>query len=221
MSRAAGHACGMDLRSLVSPVAPPLCVGCGASAGRVEPLCSGCRLSLRRLGGDPVAHGELAVWAPFAYEGAARALVRALKFRGAARVAATMGAQVAAGASEDLLAGAALVPVPLDPRRLRRRGYNQAERLARQIAVRRGCPVADCLERVGRTATQVGRSRVERSRAIEGTVRVRPGTAVPRRVVLVDDVITTGATIDACAAVLRGAGAERVDGLAYARTLGR
>lgn len=211
----------MCLRSLVTLLAPPLCVGCGVSAGRVEPLCPDCRSSLRPLCGDPLEHGGLPVWAPFAYEGAARALVRALKFHGAERVAATMGAQIAATASAGLLSGLTLVPVPLDPRRLRRRGYNQAELLARAVAARRGCAVADCLERVGSRGTQVGRGRAERLRALDGAVQVRPGTAVPRGALLVDDVMTTGATLAACAAVLRAAGAARVAAVTYARTPGR
>ena len=211
----------MCLRSLVSLVAPPLCVGCGASAGRVEPLCPGCRQSLRPLGGDPLEHGGLAVWAPFAYEGAARALVRALKFDGAERVAGTMGAQIAATAGDGPFAGVTLVPVPLDPRRRRRRGYNQAELLARAVAARRGCVVADCLERTGSRGTQVGRGRSERLTALDGAVRVRPGTAVPSRALLVDDVMTTGATLAACAAVLRAAGAADVAAVTYARTPGR
>src|SRR3954471_13059588 len=113
----------MALRSLVSAVAPPLCVACGASAGRVEPLCARCRAGLRWLPPDPAPYG----WAPLAYEGGARALVRALKFRGAVGLAATMAAQIAATAPEELLGGFTLVPVPIHPARLRRRGYNQAE----------------------------------------------------------------------------------------------
>src|SRR4051794_29336400 len=100
----------MQLRSLVSLVAPPLCVGCGAAAGRVEPLCPECRGALRPLGW---IEEPLPVWVAFAYEGGAGALVRALKFRGTVRLAATMGAQLAAGAPAELLESAALVPVPL------------------------------------------------------------------------------------------------------------
>src|SRR3954469_10875852 len=104
----------MRLRSLVSVVAPPLCAGCGVSAGRVEPLCADCRRGLRAGGRVEEVLG-VPTWAAFAYEGGARALVRALKFRGTAAVAATMAAQMAAGAPPDLLVGAALVPAPLHP----------------------------------------------------------------------------------------------------------
>src|SRR4051794_7502335 len=104
----------MQLRSLVSLIAPPLCVGCGATAGRAEPLCSDCRSALRHLGWDSSALG-VPLWSAFVYEGGARALVRALKFRGTAGVAATMGAQLAATAPDELLDGFTLVPVPLHP----------------------------------------------------------------------------------------------------------
>ena len=207
----------MALRSLVSIVAPPLCVGCGASAGSAEPLCVRCRSELRWLPPIPMPHG----WAPLAYEGGARALVRALKFRGAVGLAGTMAAQMAATAPGELLDGFTLVPAPIHPARLRRRGYNQAEWLALELGERRGCAVSVCLERVGPEFTQVGLSRLERADALDHSIRVRPGREVPERAVVVDDVITTGATIEACAGALFDGGAERVGGLAYARTLGR
>jgi ComF family protein len=207
----------MSLRSLVSVVAPPLCVACGATAGRVEPLCARCRADLRWLPPVPMPYG----WAPLAYEGGARALVRALKFRGAVGLAATMAAQIAATAPDELLDGFTLVPVPIHPARLRRRGYNQAEWLALELGERRGCPVSVCLERTGAALSQVGRSRVERMDAIQSTIRIRAGCEVPKRAVVVDDVITTGATVDACLGALFEAGCELAGGLAYARTLGR
>src|SRR3954451_11831464 len=202
----------MTLRSLVSVVAPPLCVACGASAGRVEPLCARCRAGLRWLSRDPAPYG----WAPLAYEGGARALVRALKFRGAVGLAGTMAAQIAATAPAELLDGFTLVPVPIHPERLRRRGYNQAEWLALELGERRGCPVSVCLERVGSHASQVGRTRMERIEAIEQTVRIREGLEAPKRFVVVDDLITTGATIAPCLDVLFAAGCEIAGGLAYA-----
>src|SRR5215207_2318743 len=75
---------------------PPLCWGCGGVARRREPLCGGCRGLLRRLATDPVLLCGVRVWAPVAYSGPARDLVRALKFRGATAVADTMAAQIAA-----------------------------------------------------------------------------------------------------------------------------
>ena len=208
----------------LSVLSPPFCWCCGADAGRAEPLCAPCRRELEWLGTDTVEAAGVDTWAPLAYEGPARALVRALKFRGAAGLAGPMGAQIVAGAPVAILRpGSCLVPVPLHPSRRRRRGFNQAERLAAAISWRTGLPVVDCLRREGPArARQVGRGRTERLAAIGGTVALDPRTgAAPWRAVLVDDVVTTGATLAACAGALRRAGAHEVCAVAYARTPGR
>ncbi len=185
------------------------------------PLCAGCRLRLRWLGPDAVTVAGVRAWAPVAYEGPARALVRALKFRGAAGVAEAMAAQMAAAAPTSMLEGTVLVPVPLHTVRLRQRGFNQAERLAASMARRTGLPCVSCLERRGGGAPQVGRPRVERLTAVRDSIAVGPDLDAPRRALLVDDVITTGGTVLACASVLRAGGTRDVAALAYARTLGR
>ena len=162
------------------------------------------------------------VWAPLVYEGPARALVHGLKYRSAAALAGPMAAQMAANAPPGLLgAPATLVPVPLHPARLRRRGFNQAERLAVALAHRTGLAVCDCLERSGPATRQVGRDRSERMARTALTVALRAGRPVPARVVLVDDVATTGATLAACAAVLDAAGTRNITAVAFARTPGR
>jgi ComF family protein len=211
----------MRLRTLLSPFAPALCVGCGRSAGSAEPLCGTCRRELRWLGGEPAVAGGVALRSAVAYEGAAPALVRALKYRGTLGAADAMAAQMAASFPRGLLRGAVLVPVPMPPARRRRRGFNQAERLAACLAARTGGRVMECLERVDRAGRQVGRDREERLVELRGAVRLRAGALAPRRAVVVDDVVTTGATLGACVRALRGAGAGRVDAVSYARTLGR
>src|SRR3954468_10207943 len=95
----------MPLRVLASLVAPPVCAGCGGHAGATEPLCAACRLELRWLD-RTVEMGGLTVFAPLAYEGPARARVRALKFRGATIAAAAMAAQIAAAAPAAVVGGA-------------------------------------------------------------------------------------------------------------------
>jgi ComF family protein len=209
----------MPLARLVSLLAPPLCWGCGGRAAGAHPLCGSCRAALHWLDERPLAVAGVEVWAPLAYEGPARALVGGLKFRGAAGLADQMAAAMLARAPPPLLDNAVLVPVPLHPARLRRRGFNQAERLAAAMAARSPLPVADCLGRAGETRAQVGRGRSARRAAARGSVHAR--APVPARALLVDDVITTGSTLAACAAALRDAGAREVAAIAYARTLGR
>jgi ComF family protein len=213
----------MALSQLMSLLAPPLCVACGRSARVHQPLCRECQGDLRWLSFDQPQGLGLPVWAAVSYEGPARALVRALKYRGALRLANAMAAQMAANAPPGLLAGCSLVPVPLHPARRRRRGFNQAEELARTLARRSGGEVADCLVRSGGSArsSQVGRSRDSRLGAVGGTIHVRPSAAVPLRALLVDDVMTTGATLLACAAALSAAGVRDVAAVVYARTPGR
>jgi ComF family protein len=248
----------MPLGSLLAPplgslLAPPLCWRCEGPVRRGEPLCRGCRASLQRLAAEPVWLSGVRVWAPVAYSGPARDLVRALKFRGAMGVADAMAAQIVANAPPGLLdaraaqreaeggaggaargrrrspAGITLVPVPLHPRRLRSRGYNQAAAIADALARRAGLEVADCLARTGPPVTQVGRDRSERRAGPAGAIEARTaapalsaeGSATPERVLLVDDVVTTGATLAACRAALLAAGSVEVAAVAFARTLGR
>ncbi len=155
-------------------------------------------------------------WAPLAYDGVARDLVAALKFRGALPLCALMAAQMAATAPAGLLAGA-LVPAPLHPRRRRARGFDQARRLAAALAARTGLPSAPCLGRRGAASRQLGAGRATRTAG--GRLDVRVLALPPRAAVLVDDVHTTGATLEACARALRAAGCEQVHAITWARTL--
>lgn len=210
----------MPLHRLVSALAPPVCVACGGHAGGPHLLCGACRSSLRWLSPEPQALAGILVWAPLAYHGPSRAIVGALKYGRLVTVADAMAAQMLANAPLHLLAERTLVPVPLHPARRRKRGFNQAERLARALSARAGLEWADCLARSGSRRTQVGRARAQRLRSVEGTIALRDGVRRPSRCLLVDDVITTGATLAACARELRAVGAE-VAAIAYARTPGR
>jgi ComF family protein len=200
----------------ISILAPSLCWGCGAASGG-HSLCRSCRGALRWAEGEAEPVCGVPAWAPVSYEGPARALVRALKFRGARGLAGELAAAIAAGAPAGLLEGA-LVPVALSRGRGRERGYNQAAELARALSVRTGLPVHELLVREHGGARQMGRGRGAR---LAQAPRFRAGRLAPPRAVLVDDVITTGATLAACANALRGAGAREVVAVAYARTPGR
>jgi ComF family protein len=202
------------LARLVQSFLAPLCVACGADTGRGGPLCRGCRAELARSRAPELE----AAWAVFRYDGPAGALVRELKFGGQTALADVMAGQIAAHAPPGLLAGA-LVPVPLHPARLRRRGFNHAAALAAALARRTGLPVADCLRRSGDPAPQAGRGRRARMHALTG--RVTAEGPVPARALIVDDVVTTGATLRACSEALKEAGCAQVGGLTYARTPGR
>ena len=147
-----------------------------------------------------------------------RRALAALKYSGASRLAPIL-ARRAEPALERLLAltgPATLVSVPVHLERRRARGYNQAELLARALAPRLKLRTADPLVRARSTTKQHRLNRVARLQNLRGVFAVRPG-AVPRRVILVDDIITTTATLEACASVLRDAGCEAVYGFAVAR----
>lgn len=189
------------------------CVACGKARALGDPLCAGCELKLDRLaplrGAAPP--GLDSAVAAAEHTGAARELVAALKFR--RRLAA---AQVMAARLAPLLGPAGpLVPVPAAPWRARWRGFNPAREIASALAAERQGGVVDCLARRGE-GRQVGRRRGSR-RAAEFEIEARG--PVPRRCVLVDDVLTTGTTATACAVALRRAGASEIALATFTRSL--
>ena len=218
---------------LIALAVPPACVACRMPVARTDRLvCPACVRAVAWLPADrcrrcglPSHHGRrcpaaraafAASWAPVAYEGIARRLVAALKFRGALALAEVMAAQMAANLPPPLREVHAVVPVPAHRGRRRRRGFDPAELLARALARRLGLPLAPCLRRGGgRRQVGVGRAARRDPARLAVTVRGTP----PRRALLVDDVHTTGATLDACARALRAAGCETVIAVSYARTL--
>jgi len=153
-------------------------------------------------------------WSSAPHEGVARNLVAALKFRHLLPVAGLMADRIQWLAPAHMLSGA-IVPVPAAPSRLRRRGFDPAGELAAALAEGLEAPLESCLVRRG-GRRQVGRRRAER---IGQPPRIHANATSPRSVLLVDDVLTTGATLTACAQALRAAGAARVVAITFARRL--
>jgi ComF family protein len=148
-----------------------------------------------------------------------RRALAALKYTGASRLAPILAraAAPALGRLLGLTGPATLVPVPLHIERRRARGYNQAELLADHVARLTGMAVADSLERARPTTKQHRLNRAARLHNLRGAFAVRERAIVPESVILVDDIITTTATLEACASVLREAGCRAVYGFALAR----
>jgi ComF family protein len=157
------------------------------------------------------------------YDDVARTLVHALKYQDRTDLAPAMGRWMARAGGELLDEADALVPVPLHWRRAWRRRYNQSGALARVIERQSGVKVAsEALRRVRPTQQQIGLSRSQRASNVQGAFKVaadRQSEIQGRRVVLIDDVLTSGATVDACARALLRAKAARVDVLVFARVV--
>lgn len=152
-------------------------------------------------------------------DGAAERAVHALKYRGRRALAGPLGDLMAARLAMDGYSAALVLAVPLHLRRQRQRGYNQAELLASRVRerIQAGRP-AGSLERTRQTPAQVGQDAVRRRENMAGAFRWNGEPGARRPVILVDDVVTTGATLDACAGALRESGFGRVTGLTLART---
>lgn len=204
------------LHSVAAAVVPPLCAACGRTCRAEAVVCTRCgrRLAAAEplLGNGPP--GLDRAWSSAPYEGVARELVAALKFRRLLAVADLMADRIQWLAPAHMLSGA-IVPVPAAPSRLRRRGFDPAGELAAALAERLDLPLQACLARRGRRR-QVGSRRAER---LAQPPRVHATGDAPRSVVVVDDVLTTGATLSACAQALRAAGAARVVAVTFARRM--
>lgn len=203
------------LRRLGGLLAPPRCATCAAACEVRAPLCSSCarRLARTRPGESVVAGVGSLSWAA-SYDGIARELVRALKFDGRLALAELAGAAIARAVG--FREGWTVIPVPAAPLRRRMRGFDPAERIAAAVARRLGLALAQPLAR-GNGRRQVGRPRSER---LADRPQVRAVAPAPSRALLVDDVLTTGATLGSSAAALRGAGCIELHAAVFARTLG-
>ena len=198
----------------VSRLTPPCCTRCGDALPQADPpdaLCSRCRhagglVSLARSAGR--------------YDGSLRQIVHAFKYRGRRALAAPLAALMLAAGSEVLADADAVVPVPLHPWRAWRRGFNQADDLARGL----GRPVWRVLRRRRHGRPQAGLPAADRHANVRDAYALTRRPLAARRirgrvVVLIDDVMTTGATLEACADVLTAAGVRSVRALTIARAV--
>jgi len=221
-------------RMALDLVYPPVCGVCGRPGAFV---CAGCLDGLPRTNG---ARCEVC-WlplrgthcyactsrplplemlrAPFRYEGDVRHVVRAFKFDGQSSLAPLLAAQLSEAYEDHRFDADLIVPVPLTGARKRWRGYNQALLLARELGRLQQLPLVEAMRRRGSTAAQAESSGVEqRLRNVEGVFSVsKPEAVQGQRVLLIDDVATTCATLSACAAQLLTEGASAVLALTVAR----
>lgn len=215
------------MQPLLDLLLPPRCGGCGRE-GRA--LCPSCRAHLDRRIAEPAGFphglpsplpsGLVQVEWCSAFTGPARAAIHALKYDGERRLVEPLGAAMAqrwraAGIGGDLLAA-----VPVHAQRRRERGFDQAELLAREVGRRLGLPFVPVLDRAARTSAQHQLGRTARAGNVGGAFAVSDrmrAQVTGRWVILVDDVMTTGATLNACATVLVASGARAVSALTLAR----
>ncbi len=234
------------LRAAIDVALPPLCPSCREPLGDGAGLCASCwsRLSFieppfcARLGipftydpgpgllsmeaiANPPAYDRAR--AAVRYDDIARALVLGFKYGDRLDLAPMLGHWMARAGAELTRDADALIPVPLHWRRLWARRFNQSAALAGAISGQCGVPVLhDALKRVRATPQQVGLSKPQRADNVQGAFRVPPAqkaAVAGRRLVLIDDVLTSGATVDTCARALLRAGAAHIDVLVFARVV--
>jgi ComF family protein len=227
-------------RSILDFALPPRCGGCGLIVDDVDSFCTDCwrkleflqggceRCGLPLKGTDAETCGACLAQPPrldriraaVAYGDISRSIALRLKYGRKTALGRTM-ARYMRPLVGDFPANCILVPVPLHRRRLWSRGFNQSAIVAREISRRTGIPVAvDALRRTRSTPPLKGMGMRQRRRTVAGAFQaIEPARLRGQTVILIDDVMTTGSTGNACARVLKRAGAERVDLISWARVI--
>ena len=192
-------------------ITPPLCPGCGRPQNS-EILCPGCTSRPAAIDG---------IRSPFRFEGAVRQAIHKLKYQNLRALAVPLAKLLQEYLASTSMPVDVLVPVPLHKKRLRERGYNQSGLLAQELGKFSNLPVVDdCLIRQRHTPPQVRTSTAEeRWHNIATAFVCRDSRLRSKQVLLIDDVSTSGATLDACAAALKASGAISVWGLVIAREI--
>ena len=190
---------------------PPLCPNCGRSQASGI-VCPDCRQRQTEIDG---------IRSPFRFDEVIRKAIHQLKYRNLKAISPCLAELLADYLRSNSLPGEALVCVPLHPRRLRERGYNQSSLLARKLGRRIDLPVIeDCLIRITQAQPQVRAVDVEeRRRNVADAFVCRDENVGGKQIILIDDVCTSGATLETCAAALKSKGAASVWGLTLAREI--
>ncbi len=206
--REEGFICS-SCRNQFSLIVPPVCLRCGKplSYGSICTSCDGWEADID------------GIRSAFRFEGVAREAVHQLKYNNLRAIAPEMAGLMLPFYRDSGVPGDVLVPVPLHPKRLKERGYNQSGLIARGLGRLTGLSVnEDCLVRQRNTGSQARTSNVvERRNNVSGAFICRNNKLSGQRVILVDDVVTSGATLNACASALKEGGALSVWGITFAR----
>jgi len=202
--------CPSCLQSLPR-ITPPLCPRCGLPQSRAKicPTCAGWEAEIN------------GIRSPFRFDGVIRQAIHELKYRNLRAIAGLFARLLNDYLIANPLPGEVVVPVPLHPKRLRERGYNQSSLLAQELSKLTELPlVDDCLIRAYHSPPQARTANVdERRRNVADVFSCRDQRLKGKQVLLIDDVSTSGATLDACARALKQAGATSVWGLVLAREI--
>jgi ComF family protein len=221
------------LESLLDLLLPPRCGGCGGLGSLFcdgclrrtrrleEPTCRRCGAEVEHLRSSCGCRGRLRrltrLRSAAAYEGPLEKALHRFKYEGRRPLVQPLARLLAERMAVEGLAAESITWVPLHPVRRRHRGYNQAELLGRELARLCGLPTVSGLVRVRDTPPQVGLDRLRRRANVEGAFGWQGPELGRRSLLLIDDVATTGATLDACAGALKAAGAGAVIGFTVAR----
>lgn len=196
-------------RALLRPAEPPWCLRCCAAIRSTRSHCLACSSRIFACG---------LIRAAFLYRGPAPPLIHAFKYKGRASAAKAAGAWMAEAWPRfpELKGFDAILPMPLHPRRQRERGYNQAELLARELSAGTGLPCAGLISRLKFTRPQWTLSRQKRFNNVKNVFRAEKAAA-GGKFLLIDDVCTSGASLEGCAQALLEAGAIEVGAYVFAR----
>ncbi|MCS7287000.1 MAG: ComF family protein [Anaerolineae bacterium] len=222
------------LDSILDLLFPPRCGGCG-SWGKW--FCDDCLKAIRflkephcRFCGNPAEdwgicpscarepHSLEGIISVAYFEGPIQKVVHLIKYQGKTALVSPLTELMASRILRNPVQAEGIIPVPLHPSRYRERGFNQSALLAEGLSKHLGIPVLDgALERIRYTRPQVGLNAQERKENVKGAFRANPFKVAGKNLIVVDDVCTTGATLEECGVALKEAGAKRVWGITLAR----